>query len=86
MSRDLPTRLTSFVYNEDETSQRTETNLRIEAADEIERLRTALATLIGAIEGHGHWDSKGTHGANCPICERQFAAKERARAVLRDET
>ncbi len=51
----------------------------------IERLRTALASLIENVGGHGHWDSQGAHGANCPICIRQFEATERARAVLRAE-
>lgn len=58
------------------------TGLFNEAADEIQRLRTALHDIIDNVGGHHHWDEKGTHGANCPICIRQFEAKERARLAL----
>jgi hypothetical protein len=51
---------------------------------EIGALREALLDLLHNIGGHNHWDREGTRGANCQICQQQYAAKERAWAVLRE--
>jgi hypothetical protein len=49
---------------------------------ERDRLRATVYDLMENMGGHQHWDAHGTHGANCPFCQRQRDASERARRAL----
>jgi len=42
-----------------------------------EMIVAAAETAMQAGRGHMHWDEKGTHGANCPLCLEWAAARER---------
>lgn len=35
---------------------------------------SAVLKAEAATHGHSHWDDKGTHGRNCPICIAQYEA------------
>jgi len=50
---------------------------------DIKRLQTALRMVLDNIGGHQHWDSFGTAGVNCPICQRQLEASTQAWKILR---
>lgn len=49
---------------------------------EAEQLKATVSMLVralklvksdGMLASHaGHWDSEGTHGANCPVCQAQI--------------
>lgn len=54
-----------------------------EDRETIKRLKTALRMVLENMGGHQHWDSFGTAGANCPICQRQQEAATQAWEILR---
>ena len=49
-----------------------------------EKLRTALRMVLENQGGHQHWDSFGTNGMNCPVCQRQNEASLQAYEILRE--
>jgi hypothetical protein len=58
--------------------------VRLEISErENKRLRAALRMVLENMGGHQHWDSFGTAGVNCPVCQRQNEAAIQAMETLR---
>jgi len=64
-------------------------------ADELERLTDEVRQYKEAykiayeatFQGHlAHWDTKGTHGANCPECIAAREAREKCEKILATAT
>lgn len=69
---------------EDDVLTRKQKDALVEAAvGRITKLETALRMVLENMGGHQHWDSFGTAGANCPICQRQQEAAAQAWEILR---
>ena len=51
-------------------------NAASDARAEYERGRILERLNVSGVFGHQHWDSKGTCGANCPICQAQREFRE----------
>jgi len=62
-------------------AKREAARLKIHAETYIEAFGIALRATY---QSHsGHWDSKGTHGANCPECIRAQEARENCNAAIK---
>ena len=79
------------VAAEIERLQRWRGQRELEAAVAAERercvqLEKALRMVLENVGGHQHWDSYGTAGAGCPICQRQNEAALQATEILNAAT
>lgn len=68
----------------DERGETVHVRVLREARDAFEELAIAsVAAKSSLCQGHqSHWDSKGTHGANCPACIENGNAVDRLRPAI----
>lgn len=82
ISRVYPAK-SQWITEDDVLTTKQKDTLLETAVERIGKLETALRMVLENQGGHQHWDSFGTAGANCPICQQQQEAATQAWEVLR---